>query len=173
MPTRSVDLDGTETAALQSGRRGDDFTPEEASVLLRTRVISGALMSGVATFAGVAAYLASSGTIGGTLPPAAHNFLHVAFIGAVAAMAATPALGRVVARGAPGGPQAFLVATLVKQALREGVGLAGILFAMLAGHFEWILAFAAASLLAMGLGWPRAGALRETLRERRSRAPLR
>ena len=134
---------------------------------MRARVISGGLMSGVVTFTAVAAFLAYRGTIGDALPAAAHNYLYVALVAAIAVVAAAPALGRLVARAAPNGPQAFLRATLVKQALREGVGLAGITFAMLAGRIEWILAFAATSLLAMGLGWPSASALRETLRERR------
>jgi hypothetical protein len=137
-------------------------------VLLRARVISGALMSGVATFACVAFFLVQTGAIGDTLPAAAHNFLYVALVAALGLVAAAPALGRVAARAAPNGAQAFLMSTLVKQALREGVGLAGIVFAMLTGHVEWVLAFAATSLLAMGLGWPRADALRESLRERRA-----
>ena len=57
---------------------------------------------------------------------------------------------------------------IVKQAVREWVGLAGIVFAMLAGHVEWILAFGAVSLLAMGLGFPREQDMRNARRERRA-----
>lgn len=148
-------------------RRGDTLTPEETGALLRARIVTGALMSGIATFTGVAAFLVSQGTIGDTLPATAHSYLPVGLLGAVGIVLAAPFVGRAAARSARTGSEAFLAETIVKQALREGVGLAGIVFAMLAGHIEWTLAFGALSLITMGLGFPREEDVRNSRRERR------
>ena len=144
------------------------LTSEESAALLRARIITGALMSGIATFMVVASFLVTRGSIGNTLPAAAHNFLHVALIGAFGVVLASPYVGRAAARNARTGIEAFFLDLVVKEAMREGVGLAGIVFAMLAGHLEWIVAFGALSLVAMAWGWPRAEGLRNASRERRA-----
>jgi hypothetical protein len=146
---------------VDSRPRSDAFAPGEAAALQRARIISGALMSGVAAFACVSAVLVSRGAIRGTLPPAADNYLSAAWLAGLGAMLAAPALGRLAGRGSRTGSDAFVVQTVVAQAFREGVGMAGMVFALLAGRVEWILFFAGLALAAMALGWPRASSLRE------------
>ena len=150
---------------MQTGRQRNVSVPDEAMVLQRARIITGALMGGVVTFACVASFLILSGTMTSALPESARTYLPVGFIAAFAVIMTAPMVGNAAARGASG-EQAFMVGTLVKQALREGVGLAGIVLSLLAARAEWVLAFAALSVLAMGAGWPRAEDLREASRQR-------
>jgi hypothetical protein len=152
---------------LETGRQGN-VAVSEAVTLQRARIISGALMGGVATFACVAAFLILSGSMEGALPAEAQRFLGVGFVAAIPVLIIlVPRLGKAVGQGASGGPAAsFLAETIVKMAVREGIGLAGIVFSLLAGRVEYVVAFAALSLIAMGVGWPSEDALREATRQR-------
>jgi hypothetical protein len=156
-----------EEPTLETGRQGN-VAVSEAVTLQRARIISGALMGGVAMFAVVASFMILQGTMEGSLPPRAQRYLSIGFVAAHPVLIILPPpLGTAAGRGATGGPEAaFLTQTIVQMAVREGVGLAGIVFSLLAGRIEYVIAFAALSLVAMGIGWPREDALREATRHR-------
>jgi hypothetical protein len=148
--------------------------PDEVrAALVRLRVVSGALMAGVAGFAVVATLLVRQGAVAEGGFPEAGRFLPLAFGLALAVVGlAAPAVGRVIeerARKAEGPGAAYLAGTIVRQAVREGAGIAGIVLGLLTGRADWILAFALLAIGAMALGWPREEALREATRDRSGR----
>ena len=140
------------------------------SVLLRARILSGAMIGGVVTFAVVACALIAAGALpeGPSLRLTGTVLLGL-FTAAVALVLAAPFVGQAAARSAPGGSgeqraREFMTETVVTQAIREGAGLVGIAIAMLAGDVSWVLAFAFLSVVGQAWSWPREESLRKRLR---------
>jgi hypothetical protein len=121
------------------------------SLVKRLRILWGAMLLSVATFTGVVWVILRRGGIGRPLDP---NLL--ALLGVVVALALllAPFVRRrleTASRGA--GPdqiaQRWQIGWIVGQAIKEGVGLAGVVIGLLAGSTAWTLGFAVASLGSM------------------------
>ncbi|HEX2254563.1 MAG TPA: hypothetical protein VHQ65_14940 [Thermoanaerobaculia bacterium] len=126
--------------------------------LAAARLLSGVIAGGVVTFAAIVLLLIS-GVLGEPLglrvpPPPVIAALAVA---AAAFLVAAPLVERVLLRKA--GRDGYVTAKTVGMVLRELPGILGALLGLLTGSSFWVLALPAASLLAIALGWPRAGEL--------------
>ena len=144
---------------------------EEAKKQYRiTHVISFGLLSGVAFFAVVAGFLVQQGAApAGSLDTVPLPV--IAAVGVVALLAA-PRIGGMI-RGRPVADEedalaSFTLSVVVAQAIREGVGFAGIALAMLAGDLNWMIVFTVISVGAIFLGRPKERELEEMVRPFRS-----
>lgn len=133
-------------------------------------IIVGSLILGVVLFAAVAAWLITSGTFVGTGPPVP---LEAVGVGVVALIFLAPVLAGRTKEAPPDADRdtvfmQFQTGTIVGMALREGAGLMGGVFALLAGSLPWLVGLTGASVLAMALAWPKRDDLDERLRRARS-----
>jgi len=135
------------------------------------QVLAGALMSGVAILAGVAYFIVSSG-IWEPMDPAVGTVLLYAGVGVmVVGLLMAPRLGSRLGNSLNSLPedevvQRYAASIVVPQAVREGVGIVGVMAGMFAGSPIWILIFAAASIGSQAVAFPRSGDLEGRLKRR-------
>ena len=145
-----------------------------AQVMPALRAVCGALAGGVAAFAAVVTWFFLDGQAPlspGGLPEVA---LLVAVGLAAALFAAAPVVERRLREAPPDASMSdvaarFQTATVAGFALREGAGLFGLVVALLSGTLSWALGFAAASVAAMALAWPKRADLEARLRKAAAR----
>ena len=132
------------------------------------QVVAGALIAGVAGIGGIGYFLVRSGA----WEPMDQAVGAVILYGGIAAMGVgllvAPLLGgrlRSSLRQLPEDEaiQRYAASIIVPQALREGVGIMGVMAGMLAGSGVWILIFAAASVASQVMAFPRPGDLERQL----------
>ncbi len=132
-------------------------------------IVSLGMMVGVAVCAAVAIFLVRSGAFtpltGSTAQAIRYGAVGVVFLG-LAIASAQGRRRRQVDRGSEelATLKAYAVSVILPQALREGVGLIGIMAGLLSGSESWIVIFAAASVTSLILGRPRMGDLEAMLR---------
>lgn len=135
------------------------------------QVVAGALMAGVATLGGVAYFLVRS-NVWAPMDEAVGSIILYAGIGVmVVGLLTAPMLGARLRGSLSRLPehevvQRYAASVIVPQAVREGVGIMGVMSGMLAGSSIWILIFAAASVGSQVVSFPRSGDLEEHLRRR-------
>ena len=160
------------SASASNVRIGEGSSPAAAAerVLAVLRALCGALAGGVATFAAVVTWLFLDGMAPLT-PGALPEVALWAAVGVAAALfAAAPMVERRL-RDAPAGASMsdvaarFQTGTVAGFALREAAGLFGLVVALLSGTLSWALGFAAASVAAMALAWPKRSDLEARLRK--------
>jgi arginine exporter protein ArgO len=140
-------------------------------------IASVSMMVSVTLFAGVAIFLARSGTFGSLTGSTAQAIRYGAagfvFVGLSLASAQGPRR-RQVDRVSDelAALRAYAMSVIVPQALREGLGFIGIMAGLLTASESWIVIFAAASLASQFIGRPRMGDLEGVLR-RASSSPER
>lgn len=130
-------------------------------------ILAGAFAASVLAFMIVAAFLVASGVFSEG-SPAILELLPVIGVTLLALPVAAPVVARKIIEAAGdtvddvlrGWTQAHTVA----MAMREGMGLAGVTLALVAGSVPWIVGFGAVSLAAIALGWPRRTELEERVR---------
>lgn len=142
--------------------------PEVRERIRQARIIAGALMGGVGAYTIVAVVVVSLGIL------SSGGMFGTTFLGFVALfvlllLVLAPILRRrVLESGRPADAdevlRRWMSASIVGLAVREGAGLFGVTIALVAGATPWILAFGLASLVAMGLAWPRADEVEERIR---------
>jgi hypothetical protein len=133
--------------------------------LTRARIVSAAMMFGVALFTGLACFLVSRGSMSSVLPKGANILIGGLFIVGLVVLSSAPQFARkVVAAAAKPGPNAFFVEVVVRNAIREAVGITGVALGLLSVNMQWILGFGIACVLAMATGWPRESEFREAER---------
>ena len=139
-------------------------------------IVSVSMMVSVAFFAGVAIFLARSGTFGSltgsTAQAIRYGAVGVVFVG-LALATSQGRRRRQIDRGSDelAALRAYAVSVIVPQAVREGLGFIGIMAGLLTASESWIVIFAAASLTSQFLGRPRMGDL-EAMVRRASGAPI-
>lgn len=131
------------------------------------RVLAGAFAASVLAFTVVAAFLVASGVFSEG-SPAILELLPVVGVTLLALPVAAPFVGGKI-RDAAGDTvdevlQGWTQGHIVAMAMREGMGLAGITLALVAGSVPWIVGFGSVSLAAIALGWPRRSELEERVR---------
>ena len=132
-------------------------------------IVSVSMMVSVAVFAGVAIFLARSGTFGSltgsTAQAIRYGAVGVVFIG-LAIATSQGRRRRQIDRGSDelAVLRAYAVSVIVPQAIREGLGFIGIMAGLLTASESWIVIFAAASLTSQFIGRPRMGDLEAMMR---------
>jgi len=130
------------------------------------QVVSGALVSGVATLGAIAYFLVRSSTWE-PMDEAVGSVILYAGVGAMAVgLIGAPALGAQLRQSLSILPEAEIIqryasSIIVPQAIREGVCIMGVT----AGADLWILIFAAASVASQMVAFPRRGGPRGTIAE--------
>jgi hypothetical protein len=129
----------------------DQHEDQIRAVVKRLRIVWGAMLMSLAVFATVVWILLRRGGIGRPLEPTM-----MATLGVIVALAMllAPIVRRQLEKAPRGaGPnqiaQRWQVGWLVGQALKEGVGIVGLVVGLLAGSSAWALGFAVASLGSM------------------------
>ena len=135
------------------------------------QLVAAALMAGVPILGGVAYFLVRSGlwepmdqAVGRIVPYAGVAVMAVGLL-------AAPMLGVRLRDALAALPEdetvrRYAASIVVPQAVREGVGLVGVMAGMLAGSPTWILIFAAASVGSQAMAFPRSGDLQARLERR-------
>ena len=135
------------------------------------RVVAAAMLLGVVFFGAIAYFLSRSGQWQG-MDQAVGRVLVYAGLGVSAVgLLGAPMLGVRLRNSQSRLPedevvQRYAASVIVPQAVREGVGLVGVVTGLLAGSPNWILIFAAASIGSQIMAFPRSGDLAEQLRRR-------
>lgn len=133
-------------------------------------ILAGAFAASVLAFAVVAAVLVASGVFSEG-SPAILELLPIIGVTLLALPVAAPVVGRKIIEAAGDTVdevlQGWTQGHIVAMAMREGMGLAGITLALVAGSVPWIVGFGAVSLAAILLGWPRRTELEERVRRAR------
>lgn len=133
-------------------------------------ILAGAFAASVFLFMTVAAALVASGMFSEGNPALA-ELLPVIGVGLLALPVAAPVVGRKIVEAAGDTVdevlQAWTQGHIVAMAMREGMGLAGIMLGLVTGSVTWIVGFGAVSLAAILLGWPRRSDLEERVRRAR------
>ena len=136
---------------------GTPPTTQENQYLV-LRIICGAYLFSLAVYVVVARILADQGLGFEPLPELLPWIL--VGVAAMTLMAAQP-LGAVMIANAAKQPTAearqagYRSAVIVAFAVREVAGIFGLVLTLLTGDFRWVLVLAAASALAMLIGWPK------------------
>ena len=133
------------------------------------QLVASALMAGVATLGGVAYYLVRSEiwtpideALGAVIIYAGMGVMAVGLL--IAPMVGTRLRGSLSHLPEHEIVQRYAASIIVPQAVREGVGIVGVMTGMLSGSAIWILIFAAASVGSQAVSFPRSGDLEERLR---------
>jgi hypothetical protein len=132
-------------------------------------IVSFGMMTGVAIFAGVAIALTRSAAFppltGSTAQAIQYSALGVVFVGLVLASvqgSRRRQLGQ--AAGQVDALRIYARSVIVPQALREFLGILGIVAGLLTGSESWIIIFAAGSITSQFMGRPRMADLEATVR---------
>ena len=123
-------------------------------------VISMALPVGVVMFAAVGYFVVSSGSLKPVGPPLGTPLLSAAAaVGLLAIFSAERIVNTVQARteirSSADAIRRFGMTTIVPQAVKEGVGLFGIVLGVLTGSTTWILVFAGGAVVSMLVAMPK------------------
>lgn len=135
------------------------------------RLVAGALASGVVVI-GLVAYAAVRSGMWTPMDSAIGAIVLYAGVGVtVVGLLVTPVLDARLRASLSRLPedeviQRYAASIIVPQAIREGVGLMGIVAGLLAGAETWILIFAAASVASQVVSFPRVGDLENRLDRR-------
>jgi hypothetical protein len=136
--------------------------------LTRARIVTFAMMFGVALFTGVAYVLVTAGNMSSVLPGSMKYLLMGLFIVGLVVMAGAPNFARrVVGKAAKPGVNAYFVEVVIRNAIREAVGITGIVLSILSANLQGIVGFGVACVLGIAMGWPREEEMKEA--ERRIR----
>jgi len=143
---------------------------EELNKQLRIlQLISFGLIAGVIFFAVVVVFMIQQG-VGSTttLDIPMPLIAAVALVVLLAAPQVTDVIRNRAAKNEEDALQNFFNSCVVAQAVREGVGLMGIVFAFVMGDLMWVLIFATVTAATMLVGLPNRSVMEEVVRKHRS-----
>ena len=163
---------GGPRGAGEGARDGGLSDPDRA--IQTARILTVALILGVAIYAAIAAGALASGTWTPSPEGAVPALLPWVAAGAALVWAGAPLLQARLETVPPDAPPVraiarWITAQILAMALREGPALVGITLALVAGSGAWAVGFGAAGAAVMLLAWPRGEALRHRLSRHRAR----
>ena len=121
------------------------------------RIINVALMLGVAIFAAVVVFLIPNGAAEGEFPLPKSFLLGIGFVTFFGASYVERSLKSRTAPSLEEALENFQMAAIVPQALRESVGLLGVMAGFLTADLTLTIGFAAASIATIALAMPKRG----------------
>ncbi len=135
------------------------------------QVVAATLIGGVAVLGGLAYFLSQAGRWS-PMDPATGRIVLYAGMGVMAiGLLGAPVLGArlrdsLSRLSEDEVVQRYAASIIVPQAIREGVGMVGVITGLMAGSPIWILIFAAASVGSQAMAFPRSGDLESQLKRR-------